>query len=51
MALKYATLLERPEDQGVAVGNLGFTLFQQKEWVTAKACMVKYVLVNPLIQH
>ncbi|MCO5610645.1 hypothetical protein L7F22_064884 [Adiantum nelumboides] len=44
-ALKYATLAERPDRQGVAVGNLGFTLFRQKEWVTAKACMVKYLQI------
>ncbi|MCO5559130.1 hypothetical protein L7F22_012722 [Adiantum nelumboides] len=44
-ALKYATLTERPDRQGVAVGNLGFTLFRQKEWVTAKACMVKYLQI------
>lgn len=44
-ALKCATLTERPDRQGVAVGNLGFTLFRQKEWVTAKACMVKYLQI------
>ncbi|KAH7301001.1 hypothetical protein KP509_23G007300 [Ceratopteris richardii] len=45
MALKFATLTERPDRQGVAVGNLGFMLFRQKEWVTAKACMVKYLQI------
>ncbi|KAG6555236.1 hypothetical protein Mapa_003277 [Marchantia paleacea] len=48
-ALKCATFLDSPQEQCIAVGNLGFLLFRRKKTLTAKACLTRYLQICRLL--
>ncbi|KAL2641798.1 hypothetical protein R1flu_009385 [Riccia fluitans] len=48
-ALKCATFLDSPQEQCIAVGNLGFLLFRRKKTLAAKACLTRYLQICRLL--
>ncbi|CAM6117194.1 unnamed protein product [Calypogeia fissa] len=48
-ALKCATFVDSPQEQCIAVGNLGFLLFRRKKMLAAKACLIRYLQICRLL--